>query len=189
MMKKLVALLLAALMMVVLVSCTQDEKQSDSPSRVDHGSAAQVLSSVWADFSEDEKFYVWGGDYDTIIENDAGTVQSKDFMTYSLLLPENLYDQVDDVASLIHGMNVNSMTVGMFHLVESADIDAFAQTMRDAIQNKQWMCGFPDELYIANMDGYVLVGFGLTENMSAIQTHFNKLYSNVQVLYQEPIQA
>lgn len=188
-MKKLIALLLSAAMATLMLACGDGGNGSNHPDGTPVDSAKGLLSAVWADLPEDERFFVTGGDYDAPVENDAGTVTSTDFLTFNLLLPEALHSQVDEAASLIHGMNANSMTLGAYHLTADASADDFAATMREVIQGNHWMCGFPEELFIAAVDDYVLVGFGLADNMNAIETHLTGLYTQTQILYQEAIAA
>lgn len=205
-MKKSISLLMVlALMLAMFAACantdTEDtqgetteettaettEETTEAPVSID--GADKLLSSVWADFAEDDKFYVAGGDYDNIIENDAGIVTNSDYMTVSLHLPEQMHEQVDQVASLVHGMNANGMTVAAYHLASGTDVAEFAKGIRDSIQNTQWMCGFPELLYIASIGEYVVVGFGWTDNINAIATHTAAIYPTLEVLYNEPIEA
>lgn len=184
-MKKIIALLLAVVMTMALVACT-NSNGGDSKTEA---TAKEMLSAVWADLAEDEKYYVQGGDMDNSVEDDAGEVKNAEFMTFNLLLAEDLHSQVDDVASIIHGMNANSLTLGMYHMTKDADVDAFAKAMREAIMNNRWMCGFPEKMFIASVDGFVLVGYGLLDNIDSIATHFAKVYPESKVLYHEDIIA
>lgn len=151
--------------------------------------ADKLLSAIWADFAEDEKYYVGGGDYDNMVDGDAGLVTNTDYMIYNLHLPEEMHAQVDEVASLIHGMNANSMTTAAYHLAAGTDASAFAQGIRDSIQGTQWMCGFPEQLYVATVGEYVIVSFGLTDNITAIETHTATCFPNVEILFNEPIEG
>ena len=42
------------------------------------------------------------------------------------------------------------------------DAAKLAEDLRDAIQNKQWMCGFPDKLVVFTYDRYVVALYGIT---------------------------
>lgn len=183
-MKKIISLLLVAIMAIALVACTNNNEDTTKTD----ADATQTLSAIWADLAEDEKYFVSGGDMvNNTVENDAGKVEDANFMTYNMLLPEELHSQVDDVASLIHGMNANSLTLGMYHLTEGTDEAEFAETMRSAIQGNRWMCGFPEQLFIASVDGFVLVGYGLTDNIESIKTHLASVYPNSTIICEEAI--
>ena len=89
---------------------------------------------------------------------------------------------------MIHMMNANTFTCGAVRLVEGADVEAFANTMRDAIQNNQWMCGFPETLTIAVIDGeYVLIAFGVNDAMNPFMTHFAEAYAEAEILFNEAV--
>lgn len=149
--------------------------------------ADKLLSAVWADIAEDEKYFVSGGDMNNMVDGDAGLVTDTDYMIYNLHFPEELHASVDQVASLIHGMNANSMTTAVYHLTEGTDAATFAESMRDTIQSTQWMCGFPEQLYIASVGEYVLVSYGLTDNVAAIESHLTAVYPAAQMLISEAI--
>ncbi len=149
--------------------------------------ADKLLSAVWSDFAEDEQYFVGGGDMNNMVDGDAGLVADTDYMIYNLHFPEELHASVDQVASLIHGMNANSMTTAAYHLAEGTDAATFAQSIRDSIQSTQWMCGFPELLYIASVGEYVVVSYGLTDNVTAIETHLSAVYPQTQMLISEEI--
>ena len=91
---------------------------------------------------------------------------------------------------MIHMMNANTFTCGVVHLVDGADATTFGNTMRDAIQNNQWMCGFPETLTIAVIeDSYVLIAFGINDAMTPFMNHFGEAYPDVQVLFNEAIEG
>ncbi len=183
-MKKILSLLLVGVIALSFVACGGNNNDSKTDT-----TAKQMLSAVWADLAEDEKYYVSGGDSENAVEGDAGDVKDVEYMTYNLLLSEELQAQIDDAASLIHGMNANSLTLGMYHMVNNADEKDFADAMREAINGNRWMCGFPEKMFIATVDGFVLVGYGLSDNIDSIATHFSKVYSGATVLYNEEIVA
>lgn len=195
-MKKLICALLALTMILALTACgTTAPEQTQAPTAeptepelVIEGTD-KLLSMIWADMSEDEKYYVGGGDTEHMVENDAGLVTDADYMTYNLHLPEELHSQVTEAASLVHGMNLNSMTAAVYRLAEGTDAAAFAQALRDSIQSTQWMCGFPEQLYIASVADCVLVVYGLSDNVASIEDHFTQLYPVAETLYKEAIEG
>ena len=104
------------------------------------------------------------------------------------LIPQEQITNVDGVASMMHMMNANSFTCGVYHMAAGADAAAFADTMKNVVLNNQWMCGFPETLVIANIAGeYVLVAFGINDAMNPFQTNFAAAYPEAQVLVNEPI--
>ena len=67
------------------------------------------------------------------------------------------------------------------------DAAKLAEDLRDAIQNKQWMCGFPDKLVVAVVDEYVVAVFGAEDLIDTFMTHLNGIYG-VHAAYDEAIQ-
>ena len=142
-MKKILAFVLAMIMMLSLAACgnTATEEPSEGETEeVTVGSALEILETVWGQFGEDEKFFAMGGDYDNMIDNAPGAVANADFINGVLLVPAEA--EVIEAASLVHAMNLNSFTCGAFKVADAA---AFAETMHEAIASAQWMCGFPDK--------------------------------------------
>lgn len=136
--------------------------------------AVTALNDVWAAYGEDEKFFAMGGDYNNITENTAGAfdVTAVEDMDAMLGIPADAAAMVDDAASLLHAMNANTFTGGVFHVKDGEEVDKFAELVKENILNRQWMCGFPDKLTIANMNGqYVAVAFGAADIMSTFEGH------------------
>ena len=89
---------------------------------------------------------------------------------------------------MIHMMNANTFTCGVFRLAEGVSAADFGSAMQAAVQGNMWMCGFPDTLLIKNIAGeYVLVAFGVNDAMTPFETHFSAVYPNAETLVNEPI--
>ena len=129
-------------------------------------SAVEALESVWNLFAEDEKFWVVGGGYNNTVDNAPGTVEltDTDYLTVSLLIPEAQLGSVSEAASMVHAMNGNNFTCGVYKV---EDVSAFTEAMQTALNNHQWICGMPELLKIVDLGGgYVLVAFGIQDAMT-----------------------
>ena len=62
-----------------------------------------------------------------------------------------------------------------------------ASDLRDAIQSKQWMCGFPDKLVIFTYDQYVVSLYGDEELVNTFRDKFTATYSDSAIAYDEAI--
>ena len=62
-----------------------------------------------------------------------------------------------------------------------------AQDLRDAIQSKQWMCGFPDKLVIFTYDQYVVSLYGDEDLVNTFRDKLTAAYSDAVVAYDEAI--
>ena len=161
-MKKIVSLVLAAVLALSLAACGKDNA-SDGDKPAKPTSALNILETVWNTYGEDEKFAVAGGDFSeaNAREDAPGVFDLKDraLVDSELGLPETA--AVDEAASLVHMMNANTFTAAAYHA--TGDTDALAAELRSAIQDHQWMCGFPDKVVVAVRDAYVVVVFGADE--------------------------
>ena len=149
-----------------------------------------VLENIWNLYGEDEKFAVIGGNIEDPVDGAPGNYDMAyaENLTWNLLVPEDQIANIDEAATMIHMMNANTFTCGVVHLVEGTDAAAFAQVMRDAIQNNQWMCGFPETMTVAVVDGeYVLIAFGVNDAMNPFMTHFAEAYAEAEILFNEAV--
>ena len=189
-MKKIVSLLMVCAMLLTMAACGAGNNENNNENVNVPASALEVLENIWANYGEDEKFAVIGGNMESPVDGAPGNYDMAyaENLTYNLLVPADQLANVDEAATMIHAMNANTFTCGVVHLTEGTDVTAFAQVMRDAIQGNMWMCGFPETLVIANIAGeYVLVAFGINDAMNPFQTNFAAAYPEAQVLVNEPI--
>ena len=191
-MKKLFALLLAVAMVLSLAACanTAEKKEENNENANVPASALEVLENIWADYSDDEKFAVIGGNMESPVDGAPGNYDMAyaENMPYNLLIPADQLTNITEAASMIHMMNANNFTSGVFHLAEGVAAADFAATMQSAVQNNQWICGFPETLVIAVIGGeYVLVSFGVNDAMDPFQTHLSAAYPDAEILYNEAI--
>ena len=185
-MKKFSALLLALSMVLSLAACGDKNNAGDGDKPAKPTSALNILETVWNTYGEDEKFAVAGGDFsETNAREDApGVFDLKDraLVDSELGLPETA--AVDEAASLVHMMNANTFTAAAYHA--TGDTAELAQQLRDNIMQRQWMCGFPDKLVVAEVGEYVVTVFGADELVDTFMTHLNGIYG-VSATYDEAI--
>lgn len=183
-MKKIVSLALAMLLVLSLAACG-----SKNSGTGDVSDALTLLNTVWATYSEEEKFPVSGGDYDHPVDDAPGAfdISNADNMDYMLGFPGPSVANLVDAASLMHMMNANTFTCGAFHVTSKDDVETVASDLRDAIQSKQWMCGFPDKLVIFTYDQYVVSLYGDEELVNTFRDKFTATYSDSTIAYDEAI--
>ena len=92
---------------------------------------------------------------------------------------------MDQAASLIHMMNQNTFTAAAYHCTD--DAAALATALRDNIQQRRWMCGFPDKVAVAVVGEYVVSVFGAEDLVDTFMSHLNGIFG-VQPVYDEAIQ-
>ena len=208
-MKKVIALLLAVLTVCSLAACaakapaedqtdkdqttenqtTEDQKPEEETVKIPD--ALTLLNEVWAKYAEEDKFSAAGGDYDEAnMKDDApgkvGLAKPED-VEYLLSFPQADVEKIDDAASLMHMMNANTFTCGALRVKNGDDAAKLAEDLRDAIQNKQWMCGFPDKLVIATLGNYVVSVYGDEELVNTFRDKLQAAYSDAAIAYDEMI--
>ena len=62
-----------------------------------------------------------------------------------------------------------------------------ATALRDNIQQRQWMCGFPDKVVVAVKGEYVVSVFGKNDPVDAFASRLSGIYG-AQLVYDEAIQ-
>ena len=189
-MKKFLSVILTLTMALSLAACGGEKTPETTAPAASVESALAVLEETWAKYGEDEKFAVIGGNMESPVDGAPGNYDMAyaENLTWNLLVPAEQLANIDQAATMIHMMNANTFTSGVVHLTEGTDAVAFAQVMRDAIQGNMWMCGFPETLTVAVIDGaYVLIAFGLNDAMNPFMTHFGEAFPNAEILFNEAI--
>lgn len=183
-MKKIVSLALAILLVLSLAACG-----SKNSGAGDVSDALTLLNTVWATYSEEEKFPVSGGDYDHPVDDAPGAfdISNADNMDYMLGFPGPSVANLVDAASLMHMMNANTFTCGALRAANADEVEGLAQDMRDAIQSKQWMCGFPDKLVVFTYDRYVVALYGNEDLVNTFRDKLTAAYGDAVVAYDEAI--
>ena len=212
-MKKLIAMLLALVLVMGLVACgntdtntndttpatttapAEDELITDDTIGAedtlateevvipDPNAATEKLAAIWTAV-EGEKFFAMGGDMNSMVNDAPGNYSLEDEgLTAMLYVPADQTANLDCASSLMHGMLANNFTAGMFKMAEGADAKAFAETMKTAIEGAQWMCGMPEKMIIAIIDGeYVLSCFGINDAIAPFETALTTVYAEAEIV-------
>lgn len=191
-MKKFLTLLLTAAMTLSLSACGSKNDGNANGDDSQPADALALLNTVWSSYADDDKFAVVGGDYDeaNMTEDAPGRFGMEDGDTLDSMLgfPAADADKLTDAASLSHMMNANTFTAAAYHA--TGDTAELAQQLRDNIMQRQWMCGFPDKLVVAEVgDEYVVTVFGADELLDTFMTHLKGIYGDhaVHTAYDEAI--
>ena len=187
-MKKMIALILALTLAVSMTACGSKAEET-TPAVEAPASALEILETVWAMYGEDEKFAVIGGDMGNPVNDAPGSYDLADEnISYTLLLPAEQLKNVTEAASMMHMMNANNFTCGVFRLAEGVKAEDFSKAMQESVMGNQWMCGFPDTLVIQNIaDTYVLVAFGVNDAINPFMNYLAAAYPQSQNLVREAI--
>ena len=175
-MKKWIAMLLVLTMVVGFTACGNKQggettgETTTAPVMDKPESALEILQTVWDKFGDEEKFYAMGGDMNNLVENGPGKYSLEDEgLTATLLVPAEQVANIDDAASLTHGMMLNNFTCGVYHV--TSDAKAFAEAMYQVISTNPWICGKPEKLMVAVIGGEnVLAAFGIEATIKRSET-------------------
>lgn len=189
-MKKLVAVMLMLTLTMGLTACGGEKVSDTTKDDTEGKTAVDIFTDVWAAYGEDEKFAISGGDYENMISDAPGTVDVSNAEALNVLLgfPTESAELVDDGASMMHMMNQNSFTASIYHVTNAENVQTLADALKETIMDRQWMCGFPDDLVIYSVgEEYVAAAFGLEENIDSFQSHLEETYESSVLLYDEDL--
>ncbi len=200
-MKKLGVLGLSIVMAMSLVACGKDKEAENGKTTVTTTEAAteatveitdslEIFTTVWATYGDEEKFSIAGGDYNNSVMDAPGKFNITDTESLDSMLgvPADAATYIDDAASMMHMMNANTFTAGAYHVSDAANQQAFCDSLKENIMNRQWMCGFPDTLIIVAVgDNYVVSAFGNAEIIETFKSKLTTEYPVAAVLYEESL--
>lgn len=189
-MKKLVAVMLMLTLTMGLTACGGEKVSDTTKDDTEGKTAVDIFTDVWAAYGEDEKFAISGGDYENMISDAPGTVDVSNAEALNVLLgfPTESAELVDDGASMMHMMNQNSFTASIYHVTDAENVQTLADALKETIMDRQWMCGFPEDLVIYSVgEEYVAAAFGLEENIDSFQSHLEETYESSVLLYDEDL--
>ena len=193
-MKKILALLLAAVMVLSLAACTDkgSEGGATSPSGAQTNqpkSALEILEKVWSKYSTDEKFPATGGSEKHMKEDKPGKfdVSDAEALDFELGFPKANASEIDDAASLMHMLNQNNFSCGVYHVKDSGNAEALAGKIKENILARQWLCGIPEKLVILTVGDYIVSVFGAGELTDTFVAKLSAEYSSAKQLFDVPI--
>ena len=171
-------------------AATSNTPEQDEPTEVKITDPSELINTVWALFSEDEKFPVVGGDLSSeeMAEGAAPfSLDNPDELDRLTGFPASEVSKIDSAASMIHMMNTNTFSTGAYHLTDGTDAAALCQSIKDNVLSRTWMCGFPDKVIVAEVGDYIVCAFGLNETIDPYVKHLSEAYSFATIIYSEPI--
>ena len=190
-MKKIIALALAAALLLSFTSCTKQNGTGTSSGAIkgQPKNALEILEKVWSKYSTDEKFPATGGSEKNIKDGIPGKfdVADGEALDFELGFPKAQAADINDAASLMHMLNQNTFSCGVFHVKNSGDTAALAGKIRDNILNRQWLCGFPEKLVILTVGDYIVSVFGAAELTDTFTAKLSAEYSSAKQLFNVPI--
>lgn len=190
--KKMTAFLAVAAMVLAAFGCggqkADEEIQNGKESAFKE--ALEVLQTVKEAYKEDDVFSMYGGDQANAVMDAPGKfdISQTEELSSVLGLPESQFETVEDAASMVHMMNANTFTGAVYRLKDDADMEEFADAVKENILARQWMCGQPDTLAVIDVDGmYVITAFGEAGIMETFQANALSALDGAKLITEEPI--
>lgn len=188
-MKKIVSILMALALVFTVAGCRSTTPQATDGTDTAE-TALEVLQKIWNLMDETEKFPVYGGDAENLVDGAPGAFSTGDTegLMYNLYVPQGQLAAISDAASMVHGMMSNNFTCGVYRLKDGADAFAFADGMKDSFKNNQWLCGTPEQMLVAVVGGdYVLAAYGLEDVMALLRSKLTAAYPSAEIRHTDPI--
>ena len=180
--KRILFAVVAVVLVVALAACTGNTGKDENKVQIE--SSVALLNSVWDTYAEEEKFPVNNGDFNNLVENEAGAINLSDAENANALfhINEDALALVDEAGTMIHGMNANTFTAAAYHLKDANNAETLVNSLKDSIKSTQWMCGFPDTLIIYTVGDYVVAALGNTDAIETFKTKLATVYSESATL-------
>jgi hypothetical protein len=196
---KIVACLtIVASLIASLIACgnnknsTSNENTNSNVGEISD-SAINLLNTIWNSYASEEKFPASGGDEANLNFEGPGkfAIDSAEELDGILGFPASLVSKIDSAASLLHAMNANTFTCGVFHFKNANDAAASVDAIKENILARKWICGFPDTMLIMSAPGnYIIAAWGIEESTEIMSVFEAKVLNAVEgsaVLVNEPI--
>ncbi len=201
-MKKVIALTLALIMaMSVMVACTNEPADNNGDEFVSPAaSAVELLNSAYDAFAEklaplyemdaaDIKMMFPGGYYD---ENDETTMTmgpgnvpvNHDIILSVALFPEANLSMIDNAALVQHPMMQNFFVTVAFHVTDVNNVATVAAAVNESLTNAHWMCGQPEGFFVITVGDYVVLSYGLFDNINPMKEAVLATYEGSAVAHE-----
>ena len=190
-MKKFIILALAAVFVLSFTACAKQNgiTTPSVPPKGQPQNALEILEKVWSKYSTDDKFPATGGSEKHMKDNMPGKfdVSDAEALDFELGFPKAQASEIDDAASLMHMLNQNNFSCGVYHVKGSGNAEALAGKIKENILARQWLCGFPEKLVILNVGDYIVSVFGAAELTNTFTEKLSAEYSSAKQLFDVPI--
>ncbi len=195
-MKRTAMSLLVIMMIFMLSGCgnggggAETNQKPGESEGTQYAQALDVLNEIRQAYEEEDLFSIYGGDQENAVMDAPGKfdISKTEELGITLGLPEDLWDDIDDAASMVHMMNANTFTGAVYHLKDGTDINDFADTVKSNIMGMQWICGQPDTLIIMEVKGnYVITAYGNAEIIETFKNNALSALEDSQTVVEAPI--
>ncbi len=187
-MKKIIAFLMAALLIFGLCAC--GEKAPTTTIK----DPAELLNNVWVKFTGEEVFMTYGGDGGadgmSFAQNAAGSysLANAEALESQFAFPAAEVSKIESAATMMHGMMINNFAAGAYKVIDYNNTEALATSVKEGLASMRWMCGQPDKYVIYTVDDlYVVAVYGSTMNVDNFKTHIVEAYPQAKLFVEASV--
>jgi len=146
----------------------------------------KVLTSYNASAAEEAMLYVAGGNpdnFDTVSFDSPAKFVALEDSSYNFHLgyPESELPKLEDASSMYNMMNANIFNCYALKLTSTTDVNALADTLKNNILARQWVCGMPEKLIIVSCPGnYLVVIWGVVADGGIVVPVADSIVANIE---------
>jgi hypothetical protein len=147
--------------------------------------SGRILERLWH-FYDGERFLGYGGS-DPSPGAGPGELDLSDRRAAleKFYLPPEYWDQITEGASLIHLLNPNAFTCGVFCL-EHTDLSGAAKAWRESIHRQRWQGSKPEQLLLMELDqAHILLVLGKPQMVRGMENAAKKVFAQCRLLYRD----
>lgn len=175
---------LAIVMAFAFAGCSNQSDSKGEASKLDYPDAQTLLVALWEQVAEDQKPAVIGGVGDEAAADmpQALDLGQKENLEHALTVTPALVDAAESGSSLMNAMMANSFTASVWQLKEGSDLKALVEEEGKKMQDNQWICSFPDEYAVYGKDNFIVVCYGLTDQVKPFEEAVEKTLTNAETV-------
>ena len=180
-------------------NATEFETEMETEVMIPIADANNILNKVWDNYESvdtdgnmyNDKFSVMGGHFESAVMDMPGKYDLTQTSDLELMycVPASVVSMIDDAATMVHLMKASTITVGAYHIADSANVQTVVEGIKQQTLGNQWLGGFPDDLVIVRIDDqYVVSIVGNAEVVDVFYEEMLEIYGKqVTVLVKESI--
>lgn len=166
--RRILAAFLVLAVIAPLGGCASSAGDSSSEQSIQYEDAESLLNAVWEAIPEKERPMIIGGVGNNVSETMplALDLNDPELLSGALGVPESLVKDAQSGASMMNGMMANHFTASAWKLKQDQDAGSLSQLCSDHIKGVHWVCGTPEEYVILCQGDFLIVCYGLSDQIS-----------------------
>ena len=164
---------------------------SQKPTGLSYKDSLELLNKVFTSYNatapEEAQLWVAGGNannFDTVsFDSPAAFIPGEEGANdydFHLGFPAAEVSKIENAASMYNMMNTNIFNCYTVKLTNGTDAKAMANTLKNNILAREWVCGMPEKLVILNCPGnYLLVVWGVVADGGIVNPFVESVFNTI----------